>query len=100
MKSILVPTILWQREGIICITSACTLQCKICMVERKEILSCFRSDKSKIINDNSDNYSSCKCGRKFHKFDRTITTEGIEREEVDDALKLFFGLWLDSDQYF
>ena len=54
--------------------SARTLQCKICMVARKEILSRFRSDKSKSINDNSDIYSSCKCGSKFNKFARTITT--------------------------
>ena len=74
MKEIMTPTILWQGDGIRCMKSSRTLQCKICMVERKEILSRFRSDKSKIINDNSDIYSSCKCGSKFHKFVRTIPT--------------------------
>ena len=64
MKSIMIPTILWQGEGIRCMKSARMLQCKSCMVERKNILSRFRSDKSKIINDNSDIYSSCKCGSK------------------------------------
>jgi len=70
----MMPTVLWQGEGIRCMKAAHTLQCKICMVERKEILSRFRSDKSKIINDNSDIYSSYKCGSKSHKFARTITT--------------------------
>ena len=74
MKQIMTPTILWQGDGMRCMKSSHTLQCKICMVERKEILSRFRSDKSKIINDNSDIHSSCKCGRRFHMFARTITT--------------------------
>jgi hypothetical protein len=33
---------------------------KICMTEKKEILHRFCTDKSKIMNNNSDNYSSCK----------------------------------------
>ena len=74
MKKIMIPTILWQGDGIRCMKSSRTLQCKICMVERKEILSRFRADKNMIINDNSDIYSSCKCGSKFHRFSRTITT--------------------------
>jgi hypothetical protein len=41
------------------------LQCKICMTERKEILHRFCTDKSKIMNDNSDIYSSCKCKGRF-----------------------------------
>ena len=80
LKKIMVPTILWQGEGIRCMKSARTLQCKICMVERKEILSRFRTDRSKVINDNSDIYSSCKCGAKFHKFIRP------KNEDTDEAL--------------
>ena len=54
--------------------SSRTPQCKICMVERKEILHRLKESKSKVINDNSDIYSSCKCGSRFHKFtSRTIT---------------------------
>jgi hypothetical protein len=52
--------------------SARTLQCKICMTKRKEILHRFRTDKSKIMNDNSDIYSSCKCKGRFHKFGRYL----------------------------
>ena len=54
--------------------SSRTLQCNIFMVEQKEILSHFQADKAMIINDNSDIYSSCKYGSKFHRFSRTITT--------------------------
>ena len=32
------------------------------------------TNKHLVINDNSDIYSSCKCGSRFHKFTRTITT--------------------------
>ena len=48
-------------------------QCKICMVERKEILPRFRTDRRKIVSDNSDIYNPCKCGAKFHKFIRPET---------------------------
>ena len=68
------PTIIWQGDGIRCMKSARTLQCKICMTERKEILSRFRTDRSKNMNDNSDIYSSCKCDGRFHKFVQPITT--------------------------
>ena len=51
LKKIIIATISWQGEGIRCMKSARTLQCKICMVERKEILSQFRTDRSKIMND-------------------------------------------------
>ena len=54
--------------------SSRTLQCKICMVERKTILQKIQDDKSMVINDNSDIFSSCKCGSRFHKFSRNVTT--------------------------
>ena len=73
MKTLLVPTILWQGDRIRCMKSPRTLQCKMCMVERKEILSRFRNNKSKIMNNNSDIFSSCKCNSRFHKFSRTVT---------------------------
>ena len=54
-----------------------TLQCKICMTERKKILHRFRSDKTKIMNDNSDIYSSCKCKGRFHKFGCKLNIETL-----------------------
>ena len=57
-----------------CMKSSRTLQCKICMVERKEILHRLKNNKHQVINDNSDIYSSCKFGSRIHKFNRTITT--------------------------
>ena len=49
-----------------------TLQCNICMIERKEIMHRMKENRSKVINDNSDIFSSCKCGSRFHKFCRKI----------------------------
>ena len=37
-----------------------------------------------VINDNSDIYSSCKCGSQFHKFFRKVTTD---TEDAFDAEK-------------
>ena len=34
MKLIMTPSILWQGDRILCMKSARTMQCKICMVER------------------------------------------------------------------
>ena len=57
--------------------SARTYNCKICMIERKEILKQMDINKSKVMNDNSDIFSSCKCGTKFHKFLRNVTTKTL-----------------------
>jgi len=70
MKEIMTPTILWQGDRIQCMKSSRTAQCKICMTERIEILHRMRTDRSKIMNDNSDIYASCKCASRFHKFRR------------------------------
>ena len=67
MKRIMTPTILWQGDRIQCMKSSRTAQCKICMTERIEILHRMRTDRSKIMNDNSDIYASCKCASRFHK---------------------------------
>ena len=67
-------TIVWKGDRIQCMKSSRTPQCKTCMVERKEILSRMRASPSKIINDNSDIYASCKCRSRFHKFSRIEST--------------------------
>ena len=77
MKKIMRPRILWQGDRIQCMKSAKTASCKICMVERKEILHRFRNEKSKIMNDNSDIYASCTCGTRFHKFGRYLTNRTL-----------------------
>ena len=74
LKEIVEPSILWQGDRIRCMKSARSYNCKICMVERKEILKRMEEDKSSVINDNSDIFSSCKCGSSFHKFDRYVET--------------------------
>ena len=58
LKEITVPTIIWKGDRICCMKTARTIQCKICMLERKEIPPRFRTDKTKIMNDTSDIYSS------------------------------------------
>ena len=67
--------------------SAMTPQCKICMVERKEICHRFRENKSKIINDNSDVFSSCKCRTKFHKFDRDLINVTLRKRSTQKKVK-------------
>jgi len=47
-------------------------QCTLCMVERTEILGRMRTNRSKVINDNSDIYASCKCRSRLHKFNRIL----------------------------
>ena len=64
-------------DRIRCMKSSRTLQCKICTVERKEILHRMQQDKNKVINDNSDIYSSC--GSRFHKFGRTLEPETLRK---------------------
>ena len=68
LKTIMTPSIIWQGDRIRCMKSARTARCKICMVERMEILHQIKTNKAQVINDNSDIFSSCKCGSRFHKF--------------------------------
>ena len=75
LKEIVEPSIIWQGDRIRCMKSARTAQCKICMVERKEILKRFQTERNMTINDNSDIYSSCKCGGSFHKFSRIVNND-------------------------
>ena len=77
LKEIVEPSIVWQGDRIRCMKSARTYNCKICMIERKEILKQMDLNKSKVMNDNSDIFSSCKCGTKFHKFLRNVTTKTL-----------------------
>lgn len=53
MKQIMKTEIIWKGDRIQCMKSSRTPLCKICMVERKEILTRMRADPNKIINDNS-----------------------------------------------
>ena len=48
------------------------MSCKICMVERKEILHCLRKEKHKVINCNNERFGSCSCRTRFHKFSQGI----------------------------
>ena len=74
MKLIMTPSILWQGDRTLCMKSARTMQCKICMVERITIMQQMKAEKRKVINDNSDIFSSCKCKSQFHTFFRNVTT--------------------------
>ena len=78
LKDLMVPKILWQGSQIGCMKTACTLNCKLCMVERKAICSLWRSNKSKIINNKSEIFGSCKCKTRFHKFTKVQPTSGTE----------------------
>ena len=43
--------------------------------KEKKSWNAFKKNKNQIINDNSDIFSSCKCGSRFHKFARILDTE-------------------------
>jgi hypothetical protein len=68
------PSIIYQGDRLKCMKSAMTMNCKMCMVERKEILQRMKADKHKIINDNSDIFARCSCKCRFHKFFRNDST--------------------------
>ena len=74
LKQIMERSILRQGDRIQCMKSSYTLQCKICMIECKEILHWFKTEKSKIMNHNLNTFSSCKCCSRFHKFCRVTNT--------------------------
>lgn len=68
MKRLMDVKILWQGKQIQSMKSACTLKCKLCMMERKEIAKKWRTDKKSLINDRSEIFGSCKCRTRFHRF--------------------------------
>ncbi len=61
--------VIWQGDPIKCMKSARTRDCRICMVERKQIMQPLRDDKHNIINENDNIYAAsvCKCSSGFHK---------------------------------
>ena len=68
MKTLMSPRIIWQGERIKCMKTARTLQCTLCMVERKEIMHRMNENRAMVINDNSDRFSTCTCFCDFHCF--------------------------------
>ena len=87
MKKIMEPSIIWQGDRIQCMKTARTMQCKICMVERLEILERFQNNRKMLINDNSDIFSSCKCRAKFHKFTPKVTIEALKTRATQKKVK-------------
>ena len=87
MKKIMDPSIIWKCDGIQCMKSSRTMQCKICMVERMKILERFQNDRKMLINDNSDIYSSCKCKEKFQKFTPKVTIEALKKRTTQKKVK-------------
>ena len=87
MKEIMGIGILWQGNQIRSMKSACTLSCKLCMVERKEIAKRWRTDKKSLINDRSEMFGSCKCKTRFHRFilDDNAGTDDEFNSERDDT---------------
>ena len=88
LRETMEQTIIWQGDIICCKKSLATLQCKICMVERKEILHRVKANKHQVINDNSDIYSSYRYGSRLHKFNRTITPTSRTRSAQKKTLQL------------
>jgi hypothetical protein len=64
-----------QGDQICCMKSTKTVQCKLCMIERREILHRFQPDKTKNMNHNSEIFGAYKCNQRFHQFYRNDAHE-------------------------
>ena len=80
MKTICAPSIIWQGDRIKCMKSVNTLACKLCMQERIEITKRFKQNRTTMINDKADLFSSCTCKGHFH----TFMTRG--KKDTEDEL--------------
>ena len=67
VKERLEVRILWKGNPIRCLKSACTLSCRICMEERKEICKRWRECRDQLMNAKSEIYGSCTCKRRFQR---------------------------------
>ena len=65
MKTLMSPTIIWQGNRIKCMKTAMTNSCKLCMVEKLEIMKRYSTNQAKLINNNSDIFASCTCNENF-----------------------------------
>ena len=68
LKEAISVEVIWQGDAIKCTKSARTRDCRLCMMERKQIMQAMCDDKYKVINENDDIYASCKCSTRFHEF--------------------------------
>ena len=67
LKRMMKVKIVYKGDRIKCGKSQKTLNCRLCMAERREILHRMRTKPQSIINDRSEVYGSCKCNPRFHK---------------------------------
>ena len=91
MKTLILPKILWQGDRIKCMKSTNSANCKLCMMERMELIKRFSTNRQEVINTNSDLYSSCTCAANFHSFKirtKTDTEEGFYPEKSPIKNKL------------
>ena len=58
--------------------TAKTLQCKICMEERKTIRNRMKKGKAKLINDCSEIFGACTCKTSFHRLYRDSLKFGTD----------------------
>ena len=70
MKKMMSPRVIWQGYRISCMKTARTLQCKLCMVERKEIMHRMKRNRELCLNDKSEIFSTCTCYCDFHCLNR------------------------------
>ena len=65
-------SVLWQGNPISCMKNFGKINCKLCMMERLEILKAGRNDKlndeGKVINASNEFYGSCRHRTKFHRY--------------------------------
>ena len=74
LKKIVDVSIIWTGDRLRCMKSARTLDCRICMAEREEILARMRANPDKVINDRSEIFGSCNCRTNFYKLSRLDPT--------------------------
>ena len=84
VRKITKVSILWQGNPISCMKNFGKVNCKLCMMERLEILRAVRNDKlnngEKLINSSHEIYGACRHKSKFHRYRiiyNSSTDEGL-----------------------
>ena len=79
MKTLMSPTIIWQGNRIKSMETVMTNSCKLFMVENLQTMKNYSTDRTKLINNNSDIFASCTCKAKVH------TLKTVEQSDTENG---------------
>ena len=79
--------IIWHGNPLSCVKTFGTRGCKLCAMERLEILKLTRTNRKLAINKCNEVYGACRHKPRFHRFDTQDSTASTDESYLDERVK-------------